>query len=90
MRASPEMKAVHARLMADSVIRTRVHADTVLRDLLHKALAASAPKKPVPDAKRSTARAKKEVAPPAKPSPKARAKPKADPMEGMDHSKHKK
>ena len=94
MRASPEMKALHERLMADSVIRTRVHADTVLRDLLHKALAASAPKKPVPAAKRSTARAKKEVAPPAKPSPKARAKPKpkpkADPMEGMDHSKHKK
>ena len=90
MRASPEMKALHAKLMADSVIRARVHADTVLHDLLHKALAASAPKKPAPVAKKSPARAKKTVAPPAKPTPKAKAKPKSDPMEGMDHSKHKK
>ena len=90
MRASPEMKALHARMMADSVIRARVHADTVLHDLLHKALVASEPKKPAPAAKKSPSRAKKAVAPAAKPRAKPKAKPKPDPMEGMDHSKHKK
>jgi hypothetical protein len=92
MRASPEMKALHARMMADSVIKARVHADTVLHDLLHKAMASSAPEKPVPVAKKSPAPAKKVVAPAAKPKAKAKPKPKPkpDPMEGMDHSKHKK
>jgi len=39
---SPEMNALHARMMADPAISARVRADPVLRDLLHKAMAASA------------------------------------------------
>ncbi|HUQ47047.1 MAG TPA: hypothetical protein VM053_02250 [Gemmatimonadaceae bacterium] len=70
--SSSDMAALHARMMADTVIRARVDSDPVLRDLLHKAMAASsttaAHSHAAPTVKRTTAAKKPAVKTSAKTS----------------------
>jgi hypothetical protein len=89
------MNALHARMLADPVIRARIQSDSSLRRLMRdaglsvpeasrassaKARASSA------KAKKTTSKAKPTTSK-AKPKPASKAKRAADPHAGMDHSK---
>ena len=90
--SSSEMKELHARMMADPVIRGRINADPTLRRLMERAV--NAPRAAVP-AKKKTVTAKrpapvKKAATAKKPSTaptaaKPKPKPQPDPHAGMDH-----
>jgi hypothetical protein len=89
--AAPEhttaMKALHARMLADPVIRARVQSDSTLRRLMREAgLAVPAARKPASTKPRASS-AKAKTASKAKPKPASKPKPAADPHAGMDHSK---
>jgi len=86
------VKELHARMMADPVIRARINADPTMRRLMERAMnaprgAASSTRKTVPAKSsapvRKAATAKKSASAPttAKPKP----KPQPDPHAGMDH-----
>lgn len=85
-----DMDALHARMMADPVIRARINADPTMRRLMESAM--SAPAKTSTTSKKTTSTRKttaakkpatKKTTTAAKPKP----KPKPNPHAGMDHSK---
>ncbi len=78
-RMAPMME-LHQRMMADSVIRTRLQADTAMQRLMHEAM--SMPNVMAKPTKPATTPTSKPAKPPAKKKPPAKPMP---PMPGMKH-----